>query len=311
MSKRLISIVTPVYNEDKITSKFYEAVVQACSELNFELIFVDDGSADTSWQSIQKLSVLDKRVRGLQLSRNFGHQAALTAGIEEAGGEAIVILDCDLQDPPDLIPKMVEKWLIGYDIVYAVRTQRQGETFFKKITANLFYLIFRKISELNVPLDSGDFRLLSRSAVDVLKNMPERIRFLRGLTSWIGFKQTGINYMRQERFSGKTKFSLFRMIRLASDGITSFTSFPLQIATYMGLIVTSISFLVSMQALYVKFVTKTAIPGWTSLFSVIVFLGGIQLLMIGTIGEYVGRIYQEVKHRPVYLVRQKVGFQQK
>lgn len=302
----LISVITPVLNEQKTIKEFYDRITKTFGNSRFELIFVDDGSNDDSWEIIAGIAKTDPRVCALRLSRNFGHQAALTAGLEQSKGDAVILIDSDLQDPPEVIPEMIKKWKDGFDVVYGVRSQRKGEGFFKKITATVFYKLIRKVSNMSVPLEAGDFRLLSRTVVNILNNIPEKIRFLRGLTSWVGFKQIGVNYSREQRFAGQTKFSVFRMVKFAFDGITSFSTVPLQLASYLGLIVTSVSLLVALQALYVRFVTHTAVTGWASLLIIIVFLGGVQLLMIGVIGEYLGRIYEEVKNRPVYLVSEKI-----
>lgn len=304
-----ISIVAPVYNEAQVLEEFYRALLQTLGHESFELIFVDDGSTDRSWEIIQGMGRKDERVRSLRFSRNFGHQAALSAGLDHARGDAVVIIDCDLQDPPEVIREMLKKWREGYDVVYGVRSERKGEGKFKKITATFFYHLFRKASNMEAPLEAGDFRLLARPVVEVLKQMPERVRFLRGLVSWVGFRQTGVFYSREKRYAGESKYPLFRMLRLALDGFTSFSSAPLQLAIYLGLIVTFIAFLVGAYSLYIRLFTDTAVKGWTSLLIVMVFLGGIQLIMFGVIGEYIGRIYQEVKRRPLYLIQEKIGFE--
>lgn len=302
-----ISVVVPVYNEDKVLHEFYNRTAVALAKLDYEIIFVDDGSKDASWGIIQELAAKDHRVVGINLSRNFGHQAALTAGLEHAQGQAVITLDCDLQDPPEVIAEMIQKWREGYDVVVAKRTERKGESAFKKGTALLFYKIFRSLSKVNLEVEAGDFRLLSRTVVNVLNQIPERIRFLRALTSWAGYKQTAIYYSRDKRFAGETKYPLFKMVRLALDGLTSFSSTPLQIASYLGFIVTSVAFLIGLYSLYIRIFTPTAVKGWTSILVVTIFLGGIQLVMIGIIGEYIARIYEEVKRRPLYLVQKKTG----
>jgi len=221
----------------------------------------------------------------------------------------VIVLDSDLQDPPEVIREMINKWKEGFDVVYGVREERQGEGFFKKWTAALFYRIFRQTTSLDAPVEAGDFRLLSRPVVDVLKRLPERVQYLRGLVSWAGFRQVGVPYTREKRFAGESKFHLWRMLRFALDGLTSFSSTPLQLASYLGLLVTLIAFLVGLYSLYIRLFTDTAVKGWASLLTVIIFLGGIQLVMIGVIGEYIGRIYEEVKQRPRYLIQEKIGFE--
>lgn len=306
----LISIVVPVYNEAVGLREFAKRVVDVLgNRRRFELLFVDDGSQDASWEAIQALSKTDSRLRSIRFSRNFGHQAAISAGLEYARGDAVIVMDADLQDPPAVIEQMLEKWEEGYDVVYGVRSERQGERAFKKLTAAAFYRLFRGISHIDSPLEAGDFRLLSRPVVDVLVHMPERVRFMRGLVSWVGFRQTGVTYSREKRFAGESKYPLWRMLRFALDGLTSFSSAPLQMAIVLGLVVTLVAFLLGAYSLYIRLFTDTAVKGWTSLLIAITFLGGIQLVMIGIIGEYIGRIYQEVKHRPLYLIREKIGFE--
>jgi dolichol-phosphate mannosyltransferase len=303
----LLSIVVPVFNEEKVLREFYKRTAATLVNCRFEILFVNDGSQDASWQIVEELAKTDSKVIGISLTRNFGHQAALTAGLEHANGDAIVTIDCDLQDPPELILSMVQTWQEGYDVVYGTRSERKGESVFKKATAYTFYKLFRKASKIEIPIEAGDFRLLSRNVVDVLNRIPERIRFLRALTSWAGFKQIGISYSRDARFAGETKYSLVKMVKLAFDGLTSFSSLPLQMASYLGLTVTAIAFLVGLYSLYIRIFTQTAVKGWTSLLTVMIFLGGVQLLMIGVIGEYIGRIYEEVKHRPIYLIQKTIG----
>lgn len=305
----LVSIVAPVFNEAQGLEAFIKRLTDALSHHRFELLFVDDGSQDTSWEVIQGMTRRDSRIRSLRFSRNFGHQAAISAGLEHARGDVVVIIDSDLQDPPEVIGPMIEKWQEGYDVVYGIRSDRQGEGLFKKMTATIFYRLFRRLSHIEAPLEAGDFRLLSRAVVDVLIGMPERVRFMRGLVSWVGFRQTGVSYSREKRFVGESKYPLWRMLRFALDGFTSFSSTPLQMAIYLGLAVTLIAFLLALYSLYIRLFTDTAVKGWTSILIAITFLGGIQLVMIGVIGEYIGRIYQEVKHRPLYLIREKSGFE--
>jgi dolichol-phosphate mannosyltransferase len=307
MKPFLLSLVVPVFNEEKVLREFFARIVKVLEPFQYELIFVDDGSRDQSWLLIAEMARANKSVLAISFSRNFGHQAAISAGLEHAAGDAVIVMDADLQDPPEVILAMVEKWKEGYDVVYGTRTERKGETWFKKVTASIYYRILRQASNIDMPREAGDFRLMSRAVVDSLNSIPERIRYMRGLTSWVGFRQIGVPYVRDQRYAGETKYSLTKMMKFAWDGITSFTWMPLQIAIFLGLFVTALSVLYGIHSLYVCFITKTAVKGWTSLIVAIVFLGGVQLLMIGIIGEYIGRVYEEVKHRPLYLVRQTLG----
>ncbi len=304
---KLISVVAPVFNEEQTLPEFVARVSAALSSYTFELILVDDGSRDASWSLIQEAARKNSSIHGLRFSRNFGHQPALSAGLAQARGDAVVLIDGDLQDPPEMIPLMIEKWKSGADVVYGVRTERKGETAFKKITASLFYQLINRISHVKIPLETGDFRLLSRRSADALKSLPERVRFMRGLTSWVGFKQEEILYSRDPRFGGETKFSFFKMLKFALDGITSFTAVPLQMATYLGLFMSAAAALFAVYSLAVWIFTSAPVKGWTSLLLVVVMLGGIQLIMIGLIGEYIARIYEEVKQRPLYLISEKAG----
>ncbi len=305
----LISIVTPVFNEELILDQFYKRVSDVFKSLDvdFEVVFIDDGSTDTSWQKLEKLHAADQRVNAVRFSRNFGYSAAMSAGLDFARGDAVVIIDSDLQDPPELIPSLIEQWKKGFDIVYAVRKRREGETFFKKITASIFYRLLRLLSQVDIPADTGDFRLVSRRVILALQSFPERVRFVRGLTSWTGFPQTGISYERESRTVGETKFKLMKMVRFAFDGITSFSSAPLSVANYLGLFATGVAFFVLIYAFYMHWSGAGTVPGWTSTIVCVLFLGGIQLLTLGILGEYIGRIYQEIKGRPLYLVDRALG----
>ena len=303
----LISIAAPVYNEEELLPLFYQRIANVLRDYAFEIVFVDDGSRDRSWSVIEQIAQKDPRVKGVRFSRNFGHQPALTAGLEHASGEVVVLIDSDLQDPPELILDMIQKWQEGFDVVYAIRSERKGETWFKKITATYFYRFLRHSSRLDIPLETGDFRLMSREVVQALSRLPERVRFLRGLSSWVGFKQTGIPYTRDKREAGSTKFPLFKMLKFAFDGISSFSLMPLQFATYLGMAATFLSFVILVYSLVIRFFVASVVPGWASLMTAIVFMGGVQLMMIGIIGEYVGRIYEEVKHRPMYIVGERIG----
>jgi glycosyltransferase involved in cell wall biosynthesis len=300
----LLSVVAPVYNEEELIDEFVARATAAVADFDFELILVNDGSADSTPQRLDAIAQRDPRVRVVHLSRNFGHQAALTAGLEHAVGDVVAMIDADLQDPPELIPEMVARWRDGSDIVYAVRREREGETAFKLGTASLFYKIFRKLAQVDLEPNSGDFRLLDRTALDALLSMTERSRFLRGMTVWIGFSQTAISYERDARAAGETKYTLRKMLRFSLDAIASFSHLPLQIATYVGLISATVAFIGIPVVIALHF-AGSYLPGFGSLTIVILLLGGIQLIALGVIGEYVGRIYDEVKHRPLYIVREE------
>jgi dolichol-phosphate mannosyltransferase len=298
-----ISVVVPVYNEEVNIVPMYERLVAALSDhiAGLEILYVDDGSADSSWAKISELATGDQRVRGIRFARNFGHQAALTAGVDGARGRAVVIIDGDMQDPPEVIPEMVDRWRDGFEVVYGQRENREGETWFKLVTASAFYRILRGITHVDIPVDTGDFRLMGPRAVAAFRAMPERNRFIRGLVSWIGFPQTAVKYQRQARTAGETKFPVRKMTRFALDGITSFSFFPLRLATWTGFAVSIFAFLYIVVVLILK-ATGVSWLGYTSLMASILFLGGVQLLMIGIMGEYLARIFDEVKRRPLYLV---------
>lgn len=307
----MISIVVPVYNEESVVLEFYKrtvSIMEPISESAFEIIFVNDGSEDQTSNIVKKLRENDKRVKLISFSRNFGHQIAITAGLRYSKGDAVVIIDVDLQDPPELVPKMIDKWKEGYEIVYAVREGREGETLFKKITAYIFYRLLRSMTNVDLKNDTGDFKLLGRRAVNVFNQLNEKNRYVRGLIHWIGFKQCQITYQRKERFSGQTKYSYSKMLKFAFDGITSFSHLPLRLASYFGLFVSLICFLYLIYAILLKLITNAPIGGWTSLMAVILFIGGIQLVTIGIMGEYIGRVFDETKNRPLYIVDENLGF---
>jgi dolichol-phosphate mannosyltransferase len=307
----LISVVVPCFNEDAVIKATYSGLVQSLSvipEADFELIFVDDGSRDHTLAQLKRLQAADQRVRVVSFSRNFGHQAAVTAGIEHASGEAVVLIDADLQDPPEVIVDMVTAWRGGADVVYGCRTEREGETAFKLWTAKAFYRTINRLSNIAIPLDTGDFRLMDRKVVDALLNMPEHDRFIRGMVAWLGFRQQPVHYKRAERFAGETKYPLRRMIQFAIDGILSFSLTPLRLAIWLGLGTATLAILTTLYALAVRLLTNVWVPGWTFLIIVICTLGGIQLVFLGIIGEYVGRIYGEAKQRPLYVVSERIGF---
>lgn len=298
-----LSIVIPAYNEQENIEPMYERLESAldgCVD-GFEVVFVDDGSTDGTWDRIDGLASRNVNVRGLRFARNFGHQAALTAGVDAAAGRAVVIIDADLQDPPEVIPEMVERWREGAEVVYGQREEREGETWFKKTTAAAFYRVLQAITNVKIPVDTGDFRLMGPRAVAAFRALPERNRFIRGLVSWIGFEQTAVFYHRQARHAGQTKYPLRKMFRFALDGITSFSFLPLRIATVVGFGVSLFSFLYILIVIVLKSMGINY-PGYTSMMASILFLGGVQLIMIGILGEYLARIFDEVKRRPLYLI---------
>jgi glycosyltransferase involved in cell wall biosynthesis len=305
-----LSIVLPVFNEEAGLAELHRrvTVVLRARSWRYEIIFVNDGSRDGSWARILDLSSRDRCVSGINLSRNFGHQIAITAGIELSRGGAVVVMDSDLQDPPELIPAMYERFEAGYDVVYAQRRKREGETWFKEWTAKTFYRLMRRMTTIDIPLDTGDFRLMSRRVVDDLKRLQEQSRFVRGLVTWVGYNQTPIMYDREARHAGSTKYPLSKMVKFALDGITGFSSQPLRLASHVGLFfaMASLALMVFLM-LYKIGGGEGIIPGWTSLAVAVLFLGGVQLVAIGILGEYIGRIYDQVKQRPLYLVRDTVN----
>lgn len=311
-NQRLISIVVPVYCEELIINEFHRKITDVFKDIEhryrYEVIFVNDGSTDRSLEILKDISAADPNIKVISLSRNFGHQIATTAGIDHAAGDAVVLIDGDLQDPPEVIKQMIEKWGEGYDVVHGVRTKREGESMFKLITAKIFYRLLSKLSDINIPMDSGDFRLMDRNVVNALKSMHEQDRFLRGMIPWIGFKHFGLEYKRDQRYAGKTKFSFNKMLRFALDGITGYSDKPLYISFRLGIIISISSFIMILFYIIKKIVfPESVIHGWTSTIILILFLGGIQLISLGIMGLYIGRIYREVKRRPLYLVSEKFG----
>jgi glycosyltransferase involved in cell wall biosynthesis len=300
------SVTAPVYNEIEIIEEFYNRVQAVMESLGepWELILVDDGSSDGSTKKILELSERDSRVVPVIFARNFGHQIAITAGIDHARGDAVIILDADLQDPPEILPELIDRWKEGYEVVYAVRAEREGESFFKRITASFFYRLIYRITDVEIPLDTGDFRLLDRQAADILRKMRERHRFPRGMAAWIGFRQIGVPYKRAARFAGETKYPFKKMLRLALDAITGFSYFPLQLATYFGFICAGISALAIPFVIVLRLTGYQAFLGQASTLIAVLFLGGVQLISLGIVGEYLGRIYSEVKGRPLYITRE-------
>jgi polyisoprenyl-phosphate glycosyltransferase len=305
-SLELLSVVAPVYNEEATIGEFYSRVCAALEGVPFELVLVDDGSTDGSAVALDHLAAADPRVRIVFLSRNFGHQTALTAGLDHARGGAVVMLDADLQDPPELIVRMLDHWRAGCDVVYAVREQREGESRFKLTTASWFYKLFNKLAQVDLQHNSGDFRLLDRRPLDALLSMRERNRFLRGMTVWVGYTQAAVPYRRDPRYAGETKYTVSKMLRFSLDAISSFSHRPLQLATLLGFVISTLAF-IAIPVVVVLRILGSFLPGFGSLTIAVLLLGGIQLIAIGIIGEYVGRIYDEVKGRPLYLVRSRVN----
>lgn len=305
-----ISIVAPVYDEELLLPEFYRRMVAAIEPLNvpFEIILVNDGSHDSSGQIMDQLHTQDARVKVLHFSRNFGHQIAITAGTDHATGKAVAVIDSDLQDPPEVIAEMYKQWLSGYQVIYGVRSGREGETVFKRATASLFYRLIRRITNINLPLDTGDFRLMDQRVVVAMKSMREHHRFMRGLSVWVGFKQTGVPYRRDARKAGITKYPFRKMIRFALDAITSFSYLPLQLATYSGFVIAGLSIVAIIIAIILR-LTGSAIAGQATTLVSVLFLGGIQLIFLGIMGEYLGRIYDEVKRRPLYIVAERHGLE--
>ena len=310
MKKIIYSIIVPVYNEELVINETYIRLKNVMAKLDegYEIIFINDGSRDKTLLIAQEICSRDSNVKLINFSRNFGHQVAITAGMDNSNGRAIVVIDADLQDPPEVIPEMIKKWKEGYEVVYGKRLKRKGETIFKKITAKIFYRFLKGMTTVNIPVDAGDFRLIDRKVCDALKSLPERNRYVRGLVSWVGFKQIGVDYIRDERFAGETKYPLRKMINFAADAITSFSYKPLRFSTYIGGIMALISFLTLNYVFFQKFVNKKTEPGWASIVSINLFFNGLMLIMLGIIGEYVGRIYDEVKGRPQYIIMTKMGF---
>ena len=299
-----LSVIIPIYNEEKNLDDLYKRLIESVMKVSqdYEIIFINDGSYDNSFNKIVELASKNEKVKYLSFSRNFGHQIAISAGLDYCKGKTIVIMDGDLQDPPELIPDLFAKHKEGYNVVYAKRRSRKGENIFKKATAKLFYRIMSKITSINIPLDTGDFRLIDDKILKNLNLMPEKHKFIRGQISWLGFKQTFIEYDRDSRKHGETKFTYKKMMNFAIDGITSFSAFPLKIVTVLGFIVSFIALIIILYALYSKFILDRVITGWTSLIISTMFIGGVQLLSIGIIGEYISRINSEVKNRPLYII---------
>lgn len=309
--EQLLSVVVPLYNEELVIDAMFERLVGALDaiDMRYEVILVNDGSADRTLEIARAICARDARVKLISFSRNFGHQVAITAGMDRARGDAVVVIDADLQDPPEVIGDMVAKWREGYQVVYGVREKREGETWFKLITAKFFYRFLRAVTTQHIPVDTGDFRLIDRSALAEFLRMRERARFVRGMVSWVGFKQGEVPYVRHERHAGETKYPLKKMLSFALDGILSFSQLPLKLASALGVVASVVAFLTIVYGLVVKlFFPEQVIPGWSSVFTAVLFVGGIQLICLGVVGEYVGRIYEEIKGRPLYIIQEERNF---
>lgn len=305
------SVIIPMYNEEAVIQETYRQLKKVMNSAgdSYELIFINDGSKDRSVEIIKDYCGWDQTVKLIDFSRNFGHQIAISAGMDYASGEAVIIIDADLQDPPSLILDMITKWKEGYEVVYAKRVKRNGETLFKKWSAAMFYRILRASTDISIPVDTGDFRLMDRKVCDEMKLLSENNRFVRGLVSWVGFRQTAIEYERDERLAGETKYPFKKMIKLCLDGITSFSYKPLKLAGYLGAFLSSLGFLYMIYVIYLALFTDSVIKGWSSLISIMLLFNGFVLIILGILGEYVGRIYDETKGRPLYIVRELQGLE--
>lgn len=310
MTKK-ISVVIPLYNEEAVIEQTYQRLKNVMEQLalDYELLFVNDGSKDNTLALVQAISFVDPHVKCLAFSRNFGHQVAITAGTDYANGDAVIIIDADLQDPPELIPEMVHKWQEGYDVVYAQRSKRDGETLFKKWSAKMFYRTLHKLTDVEIPVDTGDFRLMDRKVYAELKKLNEKNPFVRGLVSWLGFKQIAVEYERDARAAGETKYPLKKMLKLSIDGITSFSHQPLKLASYAGVVLSGAGFIYMLIVLFQALFTSTTVSGWSSMIVIQLLFSGFVLVILGMIGEYIGRIYDEVKDRPLYIVAEHYGFE--
>ena len=309
--RSLMSVVVPCFDEEAVVLETHSrltAVLDEVPDLDFELVYVDDGSRDTTLDILRLLQAEDARVRVIGLSRNFGKEIATSAGLAEASGDAVAIIDADLQHPPEVLLRMLERWREGVDVAYGVRSVREGETIFRRWTAAAFYRVFDRLADVSIPPDTGDFRLMDRKVVDGFLAMPERTRFVRGMVAWIGFRQEPIRYHVAPRAAGETKYSLKKMLRLAADSIFSFSLLPLRLAVWLGFFAAALALLGVAYGFAIRLITNTWVPGWATLLVAILFLGGVQLMLIGVLGEYVGRIYGEVKRRPLYFVKERLGF---
>lgn len=304
--KPVFSVIVPVFNETGCLDELYRRVKEVMEQTKetWELVLVDDGSSDGSTEIIRKYAKSDSRVRQVIFARNYGHQLAVTAGMDYSRGEAVIIIDADLQDPPEVMLELIAKWREGNEVVYAVREEREGESWFKLVTASMFYKLIYKITDINIPMNTGDFRLLDRKVVDIMNNMREHQRFLRGMSIWTGFKQVGVPYKRAARYAGSTKYPLKKMIKLAMTAITGFSYFPLQLATWVGGVISVISFVFLILMIILRLNGSAFLAGQAATLIAVLFLGGIQLVFLGILGEYIGRIYDEVKGRPLYTTRE-------
>lgn len=305
-----LSIVVPCYNEEAVirdTHQRLKKVADAVPDMTLELVYVDDGSQDDTLNILKDLHADDDGVRVISLTRNFGHQAAISAGLEHASGDAVVQIDADLQDPPEIIPDMVARWKEGVDVVYGQREEREGESKFKLMCAKLHYRLINRLSDVPLPVDTGDFRLIDRRVVSALLTMPERDRYLRGMVAWTGFRSEAVRYVRAPRFAGVTKYPLKKLMRLSADGIISFSLVPLRLAIWMGFAVASLACIGIVYAIIVRLATDAWVQGWAILFTALLFLGGVQMIFLGVIGEYLGRIYMQSKQRPLYFIKERYG----
>lgn len=308
--KAIYSVVVPVYNEEEVIRESYKRLKNVMDSIDapYEIIFVNDGSRDKTVFIALEICNNDPHIKLLDFSRNFGHQTAITAGMDFSEGDAIIVIDADLQDPPEVIPEMIEKWKNGFEVVYGKRIQRKGETWFKRVSAKIFYRFLRRLTDFDIPVDAGDFRLIDRRVCEALKLINERNRYIRGIISWLGFKQSSVEFIRESRFAGVTKYPLRKMLKFAFDAITSFSYKPLKLASYLGLTLSFASFMYLLVVIFQKLFSTTIVPGWASTLAVSLLFNGITLLMLGIIGEYIGRIYDEAKGRPLYIVRHAVNF---
>lgn len=310
MVSPFITIIVPLFNEELVIETMYSRLVSVMvsNHLDYEIILINDGSSDRTAELARDLCRKNGSIRLIGFSRNFGHQAAITAGMDRASGQVVVIIDADLQDPPEVIPEMIEKWKAGYHVVYGTRIKRKGESKFKTFTASIFYRLLRRLTAVDIPADTGDFRLMDRCVVEELKRMREKNRFIRGMVSWVGFKQCKLEYVREERFAGETKYPFKKMIKFAVDGILSFSQIPLKISTVFGFLCSFLSFLLIVYGVFVRYYyPEKSIPGWASIFVASLFLGGVQLICLGIVGEYLGRIYEEIKARPLYICNEEIN----
>lgn len=309
-----ISIVVPMYNEEEVIMETYKRLKGVMDETGhkYELIFVNDGSHDKTRDMAAAICYKDKNVKLIDFARNFGHQVAITAGMDNAGGDAVVVIDADLQDPPEVIPQMIAKWQEGFDVVYGKRLKREGDSFFKKFTAKVFYRTLNKLTDTEIPVDTGDFRLIDRKVCDALKNnISEKNRYVRGIISWLGFKSAPVEFIREKRFAGTTKYPLKKMLKFAGDAIMSFSLKPLKLATYLGVGISIVSFIYMVVLIILKLCgVLSTVLGWTSIVAISLFFNGIILMILGIIGSYIGRIYEEVKGRPLYVIQNKINFEE-